>query len=62
MQVLLVVGCWTAPTPARSIVPRDCPMQRVETRTGDDCESRQVCVPREVEKEVCIQVPYEVVS
>merc|ERR1712012_338444 len=42
----------------------DCPMQRVEIRTGDDCVPRQECEVLEklVEKEVCNQVPRQVCS
>merc|ERR1712115_113813 len=49
---LLVVGCLAAPPPAR-----DCPFRRVETRTGEDCVSRQFCKP--VAKEERYEFPRE---
>merc|ERR1712228_908418 len=47
---LLVVGCLAAPPPAR-----DCLFRRVETKTGEDCVSRQFCKP--VAKEECYEFP-----
>merc|ERR1712115_364843 len=57
---LLVVGCWTAPTPDQSVVSRDCTYERVETITGDDCRPRTVC--EVIQREDCREIPYEVCS